>query len=190
MEKIALIDLDGTIANLDKALSTSLDAMQRPGEADWRGISRDEPWLEARRHAVMQHSEFWENLEPINEGMIVLDMLRTIGFKCKILSKGPSKSPDAWTGKFRWCTKHVPGIPVILTQDKSGEYGRVLFDDYPHYYESWLDHRPRGLVIALATDYNEHIPNKYVGRVHRHFNDPSILCREETKAVLQTAYNR
>ena len=33
-------------------------------------------------------------------------------------------------------------------------YGRVLFDDWPPYFEKWLAVRPRGLVVCLAHPWN------------------------------------
>jgi hypothetical protein len=43
---------------------------------------------------------------------------------------------------------------VTITHDKGIVYGAVLVDDWPEYVTSWLEHRPRGLVIMPAHNHN------------------------------------
>lgn len=77
-----------------------------------------------------------------------------IGFKPHVLTKGPTSAPSAWSEKLEWCQANLPGVDVTLAGDKSLVYGRVLFDDWPGYFEPWLAKRPRGLVVCLAQPWN------------------------------------
>jgi len=46
----------------------------------------------------------------------------------------------------------------------SSTYARVLVDDYPPYVLDWLAHRPRGLVIMPAQNYNADVTHPNVIR--------------------------
>ena len=54
-----------------------------------------------------------------------------------------------------------------MTEDKGLVYGKVLFDDWPEYITSWLEYRPRGLVIMPNHPHNQGFkhPNviRYIG---------------------------
>jgi 5'-nucleotidase len=186
--KLALIDLDGTLADYDGAMGKALEAMRSPLEEPYSDKYRNLAWWKARRDAIARVPGFWENLPPIEEGMRVLSAIQRHGFECMVLSKGPSSKSLAWAEKVNWCRKHIPDIPVCLTEDKQMVYGRVLFDDWPAYYQPWLDHRPRGLVICLARPQNEHIPDQYKDRVVRH--DGSMESARRVQEALIAAYNR
>lgn len=55
---------------------------------------------------------------------------------------------------MEWCNRHLANYidGVTIAHDKV--YGALLVDDWPDYIESWLKHRPRGLVIMPASDLN------------------------------------
>ena len=72
-----------------------------------------------------------------------------------------------------------------MTQDKSFTYGRVLVDDWPDYVTSWLEHRPRGLVVMPAHPWNVDFNHPNVIRY-----DGSEHNRKDVRDRLITAASR
>lgn len=153
--EIALIDLDGTLADYDVAMRASLEKLRSPLEPPLKDIHGGEPWLEARRDLIRQNPGFWRNLARIQRGFEVVEVLRELSFRLMVLSKGPANATNAWTEKVLWCQEHLPDARVTIGQDKSMVYGRVLFDDWPPYIRGWLEWRPRGVVIMLDHPHNQ-----------------------------------
>lgn len=178
---IALIDLDGTMADMDGALRAAMEKLRSPSEPSYedRYSGGTEPaYIEARRKMIQRVPGFWRNLRPIREGFEVVGELRALGFGLHVLTKGPRSSPNAWSEKVEWCAEHLPDVNVTITADKSLVYGRVLVDDYPPYFEGWLVVRPRGLVICIAHPWNEEYApggTKEHPNVFRYNGDPSLL---------------
>lgn len=157
-DRIALIDLDGTVADYDSALREAMRTLQAPNEppyADRYTGGVEPPYIEARRKMVQRVPGFWRGLAKLDLGFRVVQELREWGFALHVLTKGPQKNGPAWGEKLEWCQEHLPDATVTVTGDKSLVYGRVLFDDYPDYFEKWLAVRPRGLVISVAHPWNE-----------------------------------
>lgn len=150
-DKIALIDLDGTLADYESAMLRGLQNIAAPGEHP--SLSDSRPHMKARTNMIRSVPGFWKNLDVIPSGRFVLSLIIDAGFSPHILTKGP-KNTIAWSEKFEWCRTHFPDIPVTITKNKGLVYGRVLFDDWPAYIDSWLKWRPRGLVIMPARSYN------------------------------------
>lgn len=158
-KSIALVDMDGTIADYDTGLRTVLEKIRSPEETGpivTHGSKKEmNPFYRNRVNVIRSQVGWWENLGILRDGFRILEMLKALDFEVHILTKGPEGSPNAFTEKFRWCQKHVPGIPVTLTEEKSLVYGRVLVDDWPPYVEPWLKVRPRGLVIMPDRPWNQ-----------------------------------
>jgi 5'(3')-deoxyribonucleotidase len=165
--EIALIDLDGTLADYDTAMRDALERLRSPHEPPLGSDVHDaEPWLDARQNLIKQNPGFWRNLARIQRGFEVLDVLRELSFRLMVLSKGPTKATNAWTEKLQWVQEHLPDARVTIGEDKSMVYGRVLFDDWPPYVQSWLEWRPRGLVIMLDHLHNRGFEHPRVLRYH------------------------
>lgn len=157
-EKIALIDLDGTLVDYDLAMRTQLQLLAAPGEVLAEDIYEDKNNSEhiANRMSLIKRTPgFWRSLPRIDTGMLVYDLLGQLGYRRMILTKGPKRTTAAWTEKMDWCRQNVLDADVTITQDKGLVYGKVLFDDYPPYIARWLEWRPRGKVIMLDTVYNK-----------------------------------
>lgn len=156
-DRIALLDLDGTVADYDHGMRTEMRKLQSQNEPDYqhRGPEGEElPYLEARRKLIQRQAGFWRNLQCIQAGFDVVNVLESVGFQIHVLTKGPKSTPNAWSEKVEWCNAYLPGRAVTISGDKSLVYGRVLVDDWPAYFESWLKVRPRGLVICVAQPWN------------------------------------
>jgi hypothetical protein len=72
-----------------------------------------------------------------------------------VLTQGPRRNANAWTGKKLWIDKNLgQDVDITITRDKGLVYGKVLVDDFPEYIERWLEWRPRGLVIMPVNESN------------------------------------
>jgi len=202
-DKVALIDLDGTVADYDTAMKSELDQLRSPGEAPVvdRYMDREnnevkeQPHLERRRKLIQQKPGFWRNLPRHSLGFQVIEEMRALKFTLGVLTKGPGKTPGAWTEKFEWCQLNLPDADVTITQNKARVYGRVLFDDWPDYFIPWLVHRPRGLVIAVAQPWNANMQDIIAQAKDSGVENPRILRYdgtnlEDLRAQLRWAYNR
>lgn len=191
-DRVALIDLDGTIANYDKSMSELQKSIQAPGEVPYTGRFaglEEPPHMEARRKMIQRMPGFWRDLEPIPMGFEVIEELRNLKFQLNVLTKGPRKTPNAWSEKSEWCCKHLPDALITVSEQKHGMYGRVLFDDFPPYFQEWLKVRPRGLVVCLAHPWNEGFKK---GGLLEH---PNVFRydgtnRDELRQRLTAAYER
>lgn len=158
-EKIALVDMDGTLVDFIGQMAKELQQMRSPNEsyfdiwADWN--SRPD-WIEKRMDVIKRQPGWWRNLPNVDLGHHVLDMILKIGYETHILTKGPYRTTTAWTEKVDWCRANLPAeVKVTITEDKGLVYGRVLVDDYPDYVTRWLQWRPRGTVIMPQNPGNK-----------------------------------
>jgi 5'(3')-deoxyribonucleotidase len=176
---VALIDLDGTLANYDKAIRMALESIRHPNEPtiDPEDLHDDDKaWLRNRKKLIRCTPNFWRNLETIPRGFEVLDALRKLDFRLMVLTKGPSTATNAWTEKILWCREHLPDAQVTVTEgDKGSVAGHVLFDDWPPYFRGWLTARPKGLVIMLDHPHNEGFEHPNVFRYRSSALDHAAL---------------
>ena len=184
----ALIDLDGTVADYDRAMIEGLLNLQSPGDVDVRTINLHDDklpeYLEKRMQLIKSQPGWWLNLKECKLGMDILYDLIQLGFTPHVCTKGPWKTSSAWTEKLDWCRKHLPPqCQVTVTMDKGLIYGKVLVDDYPKYMDAWLKHRPRGLGVLIDNHHN------------RDFKHPQVIRydggnRAEVYAALKKAKER
>ncbi len=182
--RVALFDLDNTLCDYTGALRRDLARL---------ASSRDVPinlnfladYQKARAAVIKQIPGWWRDLAPIEVGISILKLALDIGFECHVLTKGPWKTPSAWTEKVEWCREHLPSeVKVMITEDKSIAYGRVLVDDWPSYVHSWLEFRPRGCVLMPEMDYNSDFEHEQVFKYQSHTNVTYIL------PILMEAFDR
>lgn len=150
----ALLDLDGTVAGFDESMRRKLEAMRSPGEPIIVEADYDLPHITERRRLIKSQPGFWRGLPRIELGFQIVEALKRLNFEIQVLTKGPMKTPNAWSEKLEWAQEHLPGIPVTIAQDKSKVYSRVLVDDWVEYVVPWLTVRPRGLVVMVAQPWN------------------------------------
>jgi len=190
-KKIALFDLDGTLANYEAALRRDQIPLMSPGEEFPPSLHEEMPphW-EARVNLIRCKPKWWQKLEILPEGIALLQLARDIGFQINILTKGPSSyaTANSWTEKRKWCHCKIaplaPGYRVTITEDKGDVYGRVLVDDYPKYMDAWLEHRPKGMGIMPAQAWNVGYSHPRVVR----YEGSSQL--DVARAIFQQAYDR
>jgi 5'-nucleotidase len=156
--RIALVDLDGTVADYDAAMERDLTPLRSPDETGPVVIHGKGDWPDhyrARVDLIRNRAGWWRNLGRLVDGFRVVDMMRRIGFEIHVLTKGPKKSTNAWTEKVEWCHENMPDDLVTISSDKSMVYGRALMDDWPPYVAAWLKARPRALVIMPDRPWNQ-----------------------------------
>jgi 5'-nucleotidase len=156
-ERQAGLDMDGSLADYDKAMREKMESLRAPEEpayVDRLADGSEQPHMEARRKLIQRQPGFWRGLPRIQLGFEVVEVMRTIGFGLHVLTKGPRSTPSAWSEKLEWCLAEIPDATVTVTGDKSAFYGRVLLDDWPPYFLSWRKVRPRGVVVCVAQPWN------------------------------------
>ena len=156
-ERIALIDMDGSVADFDSAMQRDLESLRAPGEEPYvagPGQENTPPHIKRRKSLIKQQPGWWRGLARHEPGFLLVKLLRDLEFQLHVLTKGPWNTTSAWTEKVEWCREHLPDAQVTITEDKGLVYGKVLVDDYPPYVEAWLAHRPRGLVLMPAWPWN------------------------------------
>lgn len=170
-ERVALFDLDGTLADFTGAMEAGMRKLATPGEiaaGTYYPLGHDDgpDYIEARRRLVKRQPGFWRNLKQLPIGFALLEAALILDYQIAILTKAPRTNFPAWTEKVEWCHANLPmerGISVNLVEDKGLVYGRVLVDDWPPYIKRWLAWRPRGLVLMPAQPWNMDFthPNVY-----------------------------
>lgn len=151
-EKIALFDMDGTLAEYEGKLLADLNQLAAPSEPELLSLDNLPQHVEHRAKLIKSQPGWWRALDPIPLGLHVLTIAHNIGFKIHILTKGPFRTTLAWEEKVLWCRQHVDSrigqhADITITEDKGLVYGTVLVDDFPDYINRWLTWRPRGVVL-------------------------------------------
>lgn len=163
-EAIALIDLDGTVADYEGQMLKDLEELRGPTETVTKSIwDHQGEHIVRRMDTIKNTPDWWANLPVIEAGMRVVEVLREQEWEMLILTKGPKNTKQAWTQKVVWAEEKMPDAYPIITggrrDNKSGGkslvYGKVLFDDYPEFMGAWLEAHPRGLGIMPVNSGNE-----------------------------------
>jgi 5'-nucleotidase len=161
-DRIALFDLDGSLADFEGSLRARMNALRGPSEPEitentmLHDIEQQNPYMRARMDLVKAQPGFWRDLEPLEDGFAVLGQAIRLGFAINVLSKGPTRLSSAWSEKHEWCLRQplLAGADIHLTMNKALTYGLMLYDDFPPYMDAWLANRPRGLGIMPVRPYN------------------------------------
>lgn len=165
---IALIDLDGTLADFDGAMLSCMRKISHPSEGDVESKlvnqSTEPEYIRERRRLIKNMPGFWRELPRLERGFEILHAVEKLDYDPIVLTNGPKKHQAAWQEKKDWCDLNVPHLPVIVGRDKGLVYGKVLVDDWPEYIVRWLEWRPRGLVIMPAQPWNERFAHANVFR--------------------------
>lgn len=150
--------MDDTLYDYLGQLRHDLELLRSPDEPP---LPRDlwtssQPWLRRRSHLITSRPGWWLNLPKFPLGWDLYEKAVDIGYQIEIVTKGPSANFRAWAEKAeRVCRDFgAAAVPNIVGGTKSRYYASVLVDDYPGYVLEWLAHRPRGLAILPAHDYN------------------------------------
>lgn len=185
--KVALFDLDGTLADYDLAYRVELAKLG----LDQPSRGTELPRQKALRKLIQNQPGFWRNLPRYKPGFDIYEQAFQIGFSPMVLTQGPMGATPAWTEKVEWVKTFLPDVPLTITRNKSLVYGRVLVDDWPDYFMPWLMVRPRGIVICPLHPWNENVRDDwctYQNRDRVILYDGSNL--NEVKQALDHAFNR
>ena len=181
LDDVLLLDMDGTVADYERAMLDGLNALRAPGEPPAKLEGPHPPHIVERMQLIKSQPGWWRALRPRKLGFDVYHEARKLGFIVHVLTRGPWSTPSAWTEKVQWCREHFgEDVGVTITEDKGLVYGRVLVDDHPDYCAQWLRWRPRGLVVMPATKANAGVQHPQIIR-YDGSNLPAV--RERMRAV-------
>lgn len=155
-DKIILFDMDCTLCDYKLAMSESMDKMKSPEEPTFDYGHDDVPdYIKERMDLVKSSVEWWTKIPRLQLGFDIWSIAIEFNLRRMILTQGPRKSQNAWTGKKIWIDENLgSNTEMTITRDKGLVYGKILVDDWPEYITNWLEWRPRGLVIMPASDHN------------------------------------
>lgn len=181
-DKVALVDIDGTLADFRGALDRDVARV-----LNGHGVDVNVPAcvVQEVEYLIRGQAGWYRNLKPIPFGFEIVRVLQEIGFRIMIMTKSSKESKNAWSEKVAWIAEHLPEADVTVTQDKSLVYGRVLVDDYPGHFLRWMEHRPRGIVVMPTQAWNKGTPKRP--------NLHPVSSREDLEALqpmLKEAYDR
>lgn len=162
-DAVALVDMDGTLADFDGGMRAMMEKIGSPDEVAlgrhyFQEQDGEPSHIRERRRLIKRMPGFWSGLAQLEVGMTIFDYLISFRFNISILTKAPSHNPAAWMEKVQWCNKHLDmtqGVGMNIVANKALVYGKVLVDDWPAYITPWMLKRPRGLVIMPAQPWNE-----------------------------------
>jgi len=166
-EKVALFDLDGTLADYDSSLISSLNDLRSPEEPEVIETPHDDApkYLRARADLIRSSIDWWAKLPKFQLGFDVWEVAAKLNLSRMILTQGPRRNANAWSGKKIWIDLNLgPDVDITITRNKGLVYGILLVDDYPEYIERWLKWRSRGLVIMPANERNRGFQHRQVIR--------------------------
>ena len=165
---IALFDMDDTLFDHNGQLNLDLEKLRKPEEEKYSFSlnNRAPEYIILRARGIRAPKGWWANLPKFQLGWDIWDLAGELGFHREILTRANIKNPNMWIGKVECIVKNFNPVPpiTITSSSKSRHYGRVLIDDYPPYVSEWLNHRPRGLVIMPAQEYNKQMKNPQIIR--------------------------
>lgn len=170
-ERIALFDMDGTLCDYESRLIADLNDLNSPQEQYIDRVPDDDAPLYLRKRVDLIRSsvEWWATLPKFQLGFDIWELTNDLGFRRMILTAGPKRNPNAWSGKKIWIDGNLgTNTDITITRDKGLVYGKVLVDDWPDYILRWLEWRPRGLVIMPASKTNENFKHEQVIRYTGH----------------------
>lgn len=170
---VALIDLDGTLADFHAAMARDMAKLLSPEDRATFAIEEYDgiPHLKERADLIKHQPGWWLNLEPIAQGFRVLDMLVDLDYKLHICTRASINNPRCWMEKVQWVNRYMVSYKhkMTITQDKALMRGAVLMDDWPSYVEPWLKASSNGLVILPNRSWNQNLDH---ARVLRHSETP------------------
>lgn len=167
-ENWILFDMDGTLCQYDQHLLKSLNALRSDLEPEITEVPHydweSNPLYVRNRLTLIRDSvEWWRTIPRLQLGFDIWDLADEFEFKKMILTQGPRRNPNAWSGKKMWIDENLgPDVDITITRDKGLVYGTVLVDDYPEYVLHWLKWRPRGLVVMPTNESNKNFKHKQV----------------------------
>lgn len=156
MELLALIDLDNTLADYDRAKARAIEA---------RNLTSSEISADLRAEI---HSEpgFWMSFDPLEIGFRVVEILKELDYLPHILSKGPHNASNGWKEKFEWVRHHLgDDIGVTISTRKDIVRGACLVEDWPKFLGPWLEVNPDKFGILIDYESNRDFHHDRVIRV-------------------------
>lgn len=178
-QPIALLDMDGTLCNYYERLDADVRRVL--------GADYDKVTPHTRRAIELlarQRAGWYRELEPLPLGFEIVKVLKEVGFRLMILTKGNPRTPNAYNEKVEWCQRYIPEAEITITHDKGIVYGKILVDDWEPYVVRWLEHRPRGLVLMPDQKWNVEFKHGQLRRV------ATVDDIEKLRPLLEEVYKR
>lgn len=162
---LVFFDLDGTLADFDKAVTERIREMLPPGTQFSRIESEMTPEITAMYENIKRLPGFWRNLEVIQDGHRLFEFFKSCNARMHILTRASRRNPRCWAEKVEWVNEHYPDTPITITMKKEVTRGDVLVDDMPSYLEAWLKNNPTSKALMPDQPWNQDFAHERCMRV-------------------------
>lgn len=130
--RIVLVDLDGTIADLDASVESRF--RQKYPEKTWipRTESEYDKSIEHETREILNEPFLFENLTPIPYAIESVKEMENCGHHVFFCTSPLRQYDPCVTEKFKWIEKHFGKQStrrIIITKDKTIVHGNYLIDD-------------------------------------------------------------
>ena len=163
-----LLDMDGVLVNfvdgICRALGKPNPYQDGRGAGEWDigsllGVSEEEFW------APCGEASFWSDLEWMPGGRAILKMVeRQVGRTSVFLLTSPSLSPESWSGKAEWVSKHMPDyrlrVLMGLCKHLCAKPGQILVDDADHNIEAFTAAGGQAVLVPRMWNSNHFLADK------------------------------
>jgi 5'(3')-deoxyribonucleotidase len=149
--KIALIDVDGVLANIHGSLAEQMDCSF---VHTWNSPQNSDEANNQLNH-IKSRQSFWEEVPRIQTGFEIVSLVKSHGYEVHFVSGIPKCGGRALVGKLNWINRAFPGYPFHLTQDRSILKAHLLVDDGPDFVKPFMQKNPGTKVLMPQWDYNQ-----------------------------------
>jgi len=162
-ETIILVDMDGVLANFDKAVIAILRQeypeipVVEPSDRKSFYLADDYP-DEYREtiESIYVRPGFYKNLPPFSGAIDAVNLMDNMGFNVFICTSPLTEYKNCVGEKYEWVHTHLGDKfvkRVILTKDKTLVRGTILIDDKPHITGGLI---PEWKHVIFDAPYNRH----------------------------------
>jgi 5'-nucleotidase len=172
---VVLIDMDNTIADLEKAVCQEFKK-QYPNEV-WpeRTDFEFDQKIEGLTRSIITQEHFFENLEPIEGALTAIVEMHNAGFHVVFCTSPLKEYKYCVPEKFKWIEKHLGAFwlsRIIIIKDKTLAHGKYLIDDKPNPENGTIV--PSWQHVLFEQPYNNKL------------NKPRISKWSEWKSIIKT----
>lgn len=163
MKPTVAIDLDDTLVDYSGKLKTDYELIKHPCEPEFNRADNGSPWFEARRHMITNQPGWWLDLPILSLGADLYGLIKNLDCNIIIVTKGSEGKDGCWSEKHQWCRRYLgDNVDVCVTTNKHFIKADLLIDDWPMYFEPWLEANPGKNVICPVHEGNADYINSRV----------------------------
>jgi len=159
MTRIALLDVDGVVADFTGTLLRTLGSSLTPADITEYDIFRLLGDQREQAYAICQDEEFWRRLDVIPGAAEGVEKLRSEGYSVYWVTSPWYTCKGWYLARGAWLKEHfgTPYRHMLPLSEKAMVDGDVFIDDRPDMVVAWWARRGDGVSLLYDQPYNEKI---------------------------------